>query len=230
MTQPNSTSVFILAAGRGERMRPLTDTTPKPLLEVDGKSLIVYHLERLSKLGFKDIVINIDHLGQQIIDKLGSGKELGLNIQYSDERKTGALETAGGIQKALGLIKHPNFLCLNADVWTDFNFLDLIKLPTPSITLVENPEHNLNGDFTFNSKNSLAKKIGNSTVEKTFTFSGIGYYQTKDFLNLPSGKTKLAPVLFEWADESKLAAIIHEGEWLDIGTPQRLENLNQSIS
>jgi len=231
MTNPHSTSALILAAGRGERMRPLTDTTPKPLLKVKGKSLITYHLERLAKLGFKDIVINIDHLGQQIVDELGSGEQFGLHIQYSDERSTGALETAGGIQNALNLIKHPNFICLNADVWTDFNFLELLKQSAPSIVLVANPEHNPNGDFIFEAENSLAKQINNPTTDRilnTFTFSGIGYYKKKDFQSISSGKAKLAPLLFNWGKQSKLKAIIHNGEWLDIGTPERLSDLNNA--
>jgi len=229
MASPESTSVFILAAGRGERMRPLTDSVPKPLLKVNGKSLIVYHLEKLAELGFKDIIINIDYLGQQIIDQLGSGESLGLNIQYSDERPHGALETAGGIHKALDLINSPDFICLNADVWTDYNFQDLLRKPAPSVVLVSNPDHNPLGDFIFNPLNNLASQRVKGSELTSYTFSGIGYYRKKDFEKVEPGKQKLAQLLFEWGERNKLLAEIHNGKWIDIGTPQRLEQLNQTF-
>lgn len=229
MASPHTTPVFILAAGRGERMRPLTDITPKPLLKINGKSLIVYHLEKLAEQGFKDIIINIDHLGQQIVDQLGSGDSLGLNIQYSDERPHGALETAGGIHKALDLIKHPNFICLNADIWTNFNFLNLFNSATPSVVLVPNPSHNPLGDFIYNPSSKQAIKKTDNTELTSYTFSGIGYYQKKDFESVEPGKQKLAQLLFEWGKKSRLHAEVHNGEWIDIGTPERLEQLNQSF-
>ena len=140
---------MILAAGRGERMRPLTDKLPKPLLEVRGKPLIVWHLKKLSESGFKDIVINIAHLGHKIPETIGDGSKYGLNVTYSDEQNEGALESAGGIVKALPLLGNEPFLVVNGDVFCDYSFNTDFDLgeKLAHLILVPNPKHNLNGDF-----------------------------------------------------------------------------------
>lgn len=230
------TSVFILAAGRGERMRPLTDSTPKPLLQVGPYSLLEHHLLRLQQLGFQHIVINIDHLGEQIIDQIGDGSRFKLDIQYSDERSSGALETAGGIQKALPLISSDYFIALNADIWTDFNFHQLLNCRAQSATLVlvANPQHNINGDFKLqtDSRYALAKRKTNinENTNENYTFSGIGLYHKTLFKDLTPGKSKLAPLLFQATDNNQVDGLLHSGQWNDIGTPERLKELNENLA
>ncbi len=215
---------MILAAGLGTRMRPLTDKTPKPLLKVGGIPLIVWHLERLAHDGFTDIVINIAHLGYQIPEALGDGSEWGVKITYSDEQEEGALESAGGIVKALPLLGDNTFLVLNGDIWTDYDFQDHRKLPDgilAHLVLVPNPEHNPEGDFALD---------GNRVIDnKQYTFSGIGYYSPKLFEGVPYGKSALAPLLRAAMKEGKVTGELYEGEWLDIGTPERLELLNVQL-
>ena len=207
---------MILAAGLGSRMRPLTNHTPKPLLEIRGKPLIVWHIERLRDAGFTQIVINVAYLGQQIIDYLGDGSQFGVQIEFSDEQNEGALETAGGIVKALPLLSD-TFLVVNGDVWTDYPFDNNYKLEEEflaKLILVNNPEHNLEGDFYLTNR------------EEKYTFSGIGYYSKKMFQNLEYGKQPLAPLLFEAIKNKQLITELYQGQWYDIGTPQRLECLN----
>ncbi len=215
---------MILAAGLGTRMRPLTDTTPKPLLKVGGIPLIVWHLERLAHDGFTDIVINIAHLGYQIPEALGDGSEWGVNITYSDEQEEGGLESAGGIVKALPLLGDEPFLVVNGDIWSDYDFQDHRKLAEgilAHLVLVPNPEHNPEGDFAL---------VDNKVVDaKSYTFSGIGYYSPKFFEGVPYGKSALAPLLRAAMKEGKVTGEIYEGEWLDIGTPERLELLNAQL-
>ncbi|MCW8822027.1 MAG: nucleotidyltransferase family protein [Sulfurovum sp.] len=215
---------MILAAGLGERMRPLTDVTPKPLLKVGGIPLILWHIERLAHDDFTEIIINIAHLGYQIPEALGDGSEWGVNITYSDEQKEGALESAGGIVKALPLLGDEPFLVLNGDIWTDYDFQANRKLPEgilAHIILVPNPEHNPEGDFALN---------GQRVVDaRQYTFSGIGYYSPKLFKGLPYGKNALAPLLRAAMKEGKVTGELYEGEWLDIGTPERLELLNAQL-
>jgi len=207
---------MILSAGLGTRMRPLTDHTPKPLLEVGGKPLIVWHIERLKDAGFKNIVINVAYLGYKIMDYLGDGSRYGVNISYSDEQIEGGLETAGGIIKALPLLSD-TFLVINGDIWTDFTYNNNFKLQQnilAHLILIDNPPHNKNGDFNLNK------------TEKKYTFSGIGYYSKEMFKNLKYGKQKLAPLLFKAIEDNKLTTEYYSGEWHDIGTPQRLEDLD----
>jgi len=215
---------MILAAGLGTRMRPLTDKTPKPLLKVGGIPLIVWHIERLAHDGFTDIVINIAHLGYQIPEALGDGSEWGVKITYSDEQEEGALESAGGIVKALPLLGNDSFVVLNGDVWTDYDFQDHRKLADgilAHLVLVPNPEHNPEGDFALED---------NIVVDaKQYTFSGIGYYSPKLFEGVPYGKSALAPLLRAAMKEGKVTGELYEGEWLDIGTPERLELLNAQL-
>ncbi len=215
---------MILAAGLGTRMRPLTDNTPKPLLQVGGLPLIVWHIERLAHDGFTDIIINIAHLGYQIPEALGDGSEWGVKITYSDEQEEGALESAGGIVKALPLLGDDTFLVLNGDIWSDYDFQDHRKLPEgilAHLVLVPNPEHNPEGDFALD---------GNRVIDnKQYTFSGIGYYSPKLFEGVPYGKSALAPLLRSAMKEGKVTGELYEGEWLDIGTPERLELLNAQL-
>lgn len=207
---------MILAAGLGTRMRPLTNHTPKPLLKVGGKPLIVWHIERLRDAGFVDIVINVAYLGQKIIDYLEDGSKYGVNIEFSDEQDEGALETAGGIVKALPLLSD-TFLVVNGDIWTDYSYDSSFRLDDnllAHLILIDNPLHNPNGDFILTGS------------QKKFTFSGIGYYSKDMFLDLEYGKQALAPLLFDAIDNKKLTTEYYGGRWYDIGTPQRLESLN----
>ncbi|EIF51819.1 N-acetylmuramate alpha-1-phosphate uridylyltransferase MurU [Sulfurovum sp. AR] len=215
---------MILAAGSGTRMRPLTDTTPKPLLKVGGIPLIVWHIERLAHDGYTDIVINIAHLGYQIPEALGDGSEWGVNITYSDEQEEGGLETAGGIIKALPFLGDQAFLVLNGDIWTDYDFQDHRKLAEgilAHLVLVPNPEHNPEGDFALDRNRVIDNR--------QYTFSGIGYYSPKLFDGVPYGKSALAPLLRAAIKEGKVTGELYEGEWLDIGTPERLELLNAQL-
>ena len=234
---PENTTVFIFAAGRGKRMMPLTATTPKPLLEIAGKSLIEYHLEHLAENGFKQIIINIDYLGEKIIQQLDDGQKWGLEILYSDERASGALETAGGIRQALPLIGSEQFLCINADVWTNFNVENLLQhcQSTPqmnaSLMLVPNPEHNIEGDFGFDETNNhVVSKDELNDKQKSYTFSGIACYQKQAFADLPSGKQALKPLFQQWCEKKSISGLVFSGDWHDIGTPERFQKINQIVS
>lgn len=209
-------TAMILAAGLGSRMRPLTNNKPKPLLEVGGKALIVWHIERLKEAGFLDIVINVAYLGDQIINYLGDGSRFGVKIVFSDEQGEGALETAGGIVKALPHLSE-TFLVVNGDVWTDYDFrLDfhLDEAILAHLILVPNPKHHTEGDFVL------------SGTQTKYTFSGIGYYNKGLFSKLSYGKAPLAPLLFDAIENRQLSTELHEGQWYDIGTPERLHALN----
>lgn len=207
-------TAMILAAGRGERMRPLTDEKPKPLLEVSQKPLIEWHLEKLAQCGFKKVVINIAHLGYMIPKRLGDGSKWGLEICYSDEQESGALESAGGIIKALPELSE-EFLVVNADIWCDYEFKNGFKLngKLAHLILVENPEHNPKGDFEYKGLK--------------YTFSGIGYYSKKMFENMKVQKLALAPILIQNIAKNKISFEIHKGIWMDIGTVQRLKKVNK---
>ena len=218
---------MILAAGHGTRMKPLTDLTPKPLLHVGGKPLIVWHIEKLKKAGFKDIIINIAWLGDQIPEVLGDGSQLGVNLHYSDEQKDGALETAGGIIKALPFFKDKTFLVVNGDVWCDYEYSNQNPLKgnqLAHLVLVNNPEHNSDGDFT------LVKDRINRDGDNKLTFSGIAYYHPEFFNSLSQGKRPLAPLLRDAMDNNKVSGESFTGDWRDIGTPERLEQLDHELS
>jgi len=215
---------MILAAGRGERMRPLTDYTPKPLLQVGGKPLIVWHLERLAQAGFKDVVINHAHLGAQIELALGDGSQWGLHIQYSPEIT--ALETAGGIANALHLLGGAPFLVVNGDVYTnmDFSRIKLANGQLAHLVLIDNPPQHSQGDFFF--EDGKIKPDG--TVK--LTFSGVGVYHPDLFADIKRGDpAKLAPLLRQAIVEGRLTAEYFQGVWHDIGTPERLAALNQQL-
>ncbi len=216
---------MILAAGRGERMRPLTDHIPKPLLKVGGKSLIVWHLERLAKAGFKEVVINYAHLGEQIEQALGDGSVWGLNVQYSPE--TSALETAGGIANALPLLGDAPFLVVNGDVFTeiDFGALQLVSPNLAHLVMVDNPPQHPDGDFVVDSG-----KVTNQGNHK-LTFSGIGIYHPALFVDVERGQAaKLAPLLRSAMIKGLVTGEHYQGVWHDIGTPERLSFLDKQLS
>lgn len=217
---------MILAAGRGSRMRPLSDVVPKPLLEVADKPLIEYHIERLAHHGFKEIVINIAHLGHLIPAALGDGSRWGVRIVYSDEQEEGALESAGGIVKALPLLGDAPFLVVNADVWTDYPFDGSFNLSgaLAHLILVPNPEHHPHGDFVLED-DAMASVDG----AIKWTFSGIGYYSPQLFAHQPYGKAPLAPLLRQQMSAKTISAEVYDGVWIDVGTPQRLDTLNKNM-
>ncbi|HEY8157709.1 MAG TPA: nucleotidyltransferase family protein [Methylobacter sp.] len=213
---------MILAAGRGERMRPLTDHTPKPLLTAAGKPLIEYTIKQLVAAGFNDIVINHAHLGLQIEGRLGNGDQLGANISYSPEGEQ-ALETAGGIINALHLLSDEVFLVVNGDIATDFPFAELRNqaVDLAHIVLVDNPAHHPGGDFGLD-KSGLV--VANNTEQ--FTFSGIGLYRPELFNNMPAGPCKLGPLLRQAIANGRVSGQKMDGFWMDIGTPERLQELD----
>jgi len=218
---------MILAAGRGERMRPLTDHTPKPLLRAGGKPLIVHHVERLAAAGLRDIVINHAHLGEQIEVALGDGAGLGVHIRYSPEGQ--ALETGGGIFRALPLLGPDPFLVVNADVWTDIDFaaLDLAPDDLAHLVLVDNPHHNPKGDFVLHDRRVLA---GGQHATPRLTFSGIGVYHPGLFAGCTPGAFPLAPLLRSAIARGQVGGTHHHGTWIDIGTPERLADLDRMLA
>jgi N-acetyl-alpha-D-muramate 1-phosphate uridylyltransferase len=225
---------MILAAGRGERMRPLTDFTPKPLLKVGGKPLIVWHLERLAVAGFKEIIINHAHLGAQIESYLGNGAEWGVSIQYSAEKV--ALETAGGIANALDLLGGEPFLVVNGDIYTEIDFKNIAlqanihagaghALKLAHLVLIDNPPQHPNGDF------SIENDALQHTGKKMLTFSGVGVYHPDLFKDIIKGEAaKLAPLLRKAIDNNAATAQYYQGVWHDIGTPERLKKLDESLN
>lgn len=213
---------MILAAGRGERMRPLTDHTPKPLLTAAGKPLIEYTIKQLVANGFNDIVINHAHLGLQIENRLGNGNRFGANISYSPEGEQ-ALETAGGIINALHLLGDAVFLVVNGDIATDFPFAELKNqtVDLAHLVLVDNPAHHPGGDFGLD---ECGLVVPNSTEQ--LTFSGIGLYRPELFNNLPAGPSKLGPLLRQAIDCCRVSGQKTDAFWMDIGTPERLQELD----
>jgi len=230
-------NAMILAAGRGERMRPLTDHTPKPLLQVGGKPLIVWHIERLVHAGITGLVINHAHLGVQIEQVLGDGSQFGAQIQYSPEGV--ALETAGGIAYALSLLGNGPFAVVNGDVYCDYDFARLHSQAedlkntqdNAHLILVNNPAHHPQGDFLLHGgrvlpTNSQQLMINNAQL----TFSGIGLYQPSLFAHIPRGsKLPLSPLLREQIALGKVSGELYNGIWVDVGTPQRLEELDKIL-
>lgn len=220
---------MILAAGRGERMRPLTDSLPKPLLQAGGKPLIVWHIERLAAAGFDELVINHAHLGNRIEQALGSGSAWGVTIDYSREGE--ALETAGGIALALPLLGAGPFLVVNGDIFCDYDFAlaraAAQRLARSSqlahLVLVPNPDHHRHGDFALVGERVQAQG-------ERLTFSGIGVYAPELFAGIAPGvKARLAPLLLQAMDQERVTGEVHTGRWLDVGTPARLEELDQTL-
>ena len=215
---------MILAAGRGERMRPLTDTCPKPLLQVGGQCLIEHHIHHLAKAGVHDIVINYAWLGEQFPACLGDGSRYGVSIKYSDEGAT-ALETAGGIINALPLLHGDIFLVVNGDIWTDYDFTRLPKQLSgvAHLVLVDNPAHHPQGDF------SLAGD-GKVSDVPALTFSGIGVYARKLFTPYEKQIKPLAPLLRSAMQQGQVSGEHYRGQWWDVGTPARLQELDAFLS
>jgi N-acetyl-alpha-D-muramate 1-phosphate uridylyltransferase len=235
------THAMILAAGRGERMRPLTDHTPKSLLTVNGQALIDRHLIALSQAGFQHVVINLGHLGAQIKAHVGSGQALGLSIRYSQEPE-GALETAGGIalakpwQTAAGENNPAPFLVINADVYTDWPASAAHTMAADlkdhhaqaHLVLVANPPQHPAGDFGLTQTPGWVTR---KTIDNHLTFSGIGVYDPIMFNPLTPGvKAPLAPMLFDLIDRKACRGSAHTGQWNDVGTPERLANLNAMVA
>ena len=223
--------VMILAAGRGERMRPLSDETPKPLLCAGGKPLIAWHIEALVRAGIRDIVINHAHLGGMIEAALGDGVRFGATIRYSAEGE--ALETAGGIAHALPLLGSKPFAVINGDIACDFDFARLPALARAMpdrhllahLVLVPNPPHHPQGDFALRDGRVC------DTGEAKLTFSGIGLYDPVLFAGITCGaKAKLAPLLRAAMDEGAVSGELHAGRWMDVGTPERLSELDSQLS
>ena len=218
---------MILAAGRGERMRPLTDSTPKPLLVVGGKPLIVWHIENLARAGYRQLVINHAHLGQAIEHALGNGAEWGVSIRYSAEGEGRALETGGGIFNALGLLGDGPFLVVNGDVWSRYDFSRAV-LPggrLAQLVLVDNPAHHPDGDFALDA----AGEVRNEGSPR-FTFSGIGVYHPALFRDCRPGPFPLAPLLRSAVDDGKVGGEYYRGAWTDVGTPARYMTLDKTIT
>lgn len=230
---------MIFAAGRGERMRPLTDTCPKPLLQVRGRPLIVWHILNLARAGITDIVINHAHLGHMLEEQLGEGGRFGVKIAWSAEGT--ALETAGGIAKARHLLGDDPFVAVAADIYCPFFDFEQVKdtlvdkdmwgNPHPVdkrdvawLYLVKNPAHNVKGDFALNSF-TVANEA--NAGDPRYTFSGIGVYRPQIFDAItPGEKAPLAPILREYAARGKVGGELYRGEWTDVGTPERLAQLN----
>jgi N-acetyl-alpha-D-muramate 1-phosphate uridylyltransferase len=216
---------MILAAGRGERMRPLTDIVPKPLLHVNGERLIEYHLKRLATASLRDIVINTAWLGDLIPAALGDGSRYGVRIKYSHERPA-ALETGGGVFNALPLLGPGPFLLVNGDVWSDVDFASL-SLPASSlahIVLVPNPPQHARGDFSL-----VDRQVREDADGERWTYSGIGVYRPEFFADCSPGKFPMLPLFKRAIGQNALTGEVHRGRWYDIGTPERLTRLDREL-
>ncbi|MDB6143009.1 MAG: mannose-phosphate guanylyltransferase [Pseudomonas sp.] len=216
---------MILAAGKGERLRPLTLHTPKPLVRVGGVPLIEYHLRALGAAGFTEVVINHAWLGQQIEDYLGDGQQLGLSIRYSPEGEP--LETGGGIFRALPLLGDKPFLVVNGDIWTDYDFSNLYRPITglAHLVLVDNPEHHPTGDFAL-----IGGQVVDSSPKPRLTYSGIAVLHPRLFDDCETGAFKLAPLLREAMGEGLVSGEHFTGQWVDVGTHERLAEVERLLT
>jgi N-acetyl-alpha-D-muramate 1-phosphate uridylyltransferase len=216
---------MILAAGRGERLRPLTDQTPKPLLEVGGRTLIEWQIERLYRAGIRDFVINLAHLGAQIEAFLGDGRRYGARFTFSHE-PAGALETGGGIRQVLHLFEGAPFIVANADVWIEFDFNCLPQLndDLAHLLLVPNPAHHCTGDFSLR-----AARLTNDEHNR-HTFAGVAVYSPALFEGHAPGRFPLAPLLRHAADRGLLGGQLFKGCWIDVGTPERLQEAQLRVA
>ncbi len=219
-------TAMILAAGRGERLRPLTDTTPKPLIEVAGKKLIEYHIENLKQAGIRHIVINTAWLHEKIHRQIGDGSAYDVAIRYSDEGQ--ALETAGGIVRALPLLEEESFIVVNGDIWCDYPFSQLNTTEHSSLAhlvLVDNPAHNTQGDFSIDTTSHCLLNSGSPM----YTYSGIGLFTHTFFDGLEQGSRPLAPLLRNRLADGVVTAEVYDGNWTDVGTIERLQQLERQL-
>jgi MurNAc alpha-1-phosphate uridylyltransferase len=219
---------MILAAGRGQRLRPYTDSTPKPLLKAGKFLLIEYIIHALVKAGITEIIINIAHLAEQFPARLGNGHQYGVNITYSPEQE-GALETAGGIINALPLLGDEPFLIVNGDVWTDYDYQGLVqKSLSPDrmchLVMINNPVHNTLGDF------ALTAGLIEPEGELKYTYSGIGVYHPNLFSGLAVQRLALKPILLKAIANEQISGELYQGDWSDIGTIERLESLATNLN
>lgn len=218
---------MILAAGRGERMRPLTDSVPKPLLRVAGKPLIEYHLEALAAGGVREVVINLAWKGEQLRQALGTGERFGLTLHYSDEGSE-ALETGGGIVQALPLLGSGPFIVVSGDVWTDYPLTRCMEALSSDdvahFVLVPNPEFHSRGDFGLSA--------GRATDEPgdRFTYANIGAFRREFFEGCSPGRFPLAPLMYRWIREGRVSAELYRGRWHNVGTPEQLAELDAALS
>jgi MurNAc alpha-1-phosphate uridylyltransferase len=217
---------MLLAAGRGERLRPLTDEIPKALVEAGGKPLIGWHLERLARAGFREAVINVSHLGERIVERLGDGRGYGLRLSYSRERER--LETAGGIANALPLLGAAPFLLVNADVYCECDFARLRDVELGErlahLLLVPNPPHKEKGDF------SLRSGLVGDEPGARYTYSGVALMKPALVAPVkPGDKAPLAPLLYDAARRGKLGGELYQGLWQDVGTIERLAELEAQL-
>jgi len=218
---------MILAAGRGERLRPLTDRLPKPLIEAGGKPLIGWHLERLAAAGCREVVVNVSHLGEKIVERLGDGAAYGLRIAFS--RETQPLETAGGMAMARALLGPQPFLVVNGDVYCEVDFAQLLRATLGErlahLVLVPNPQHHPGGDFTLD-----GGKVGNAPSPR-YTYAGVAVIAPQLFASVEAGgKAQLAPLLRAAAEERRISGELFEGTWLDVGTIERLAALEAYLA
>jgi N-acetyl-alpha-D-muramate 1-phosphate uridylyltransferase len=215
---------MVLAAGRGERMRPLSDVTPKPLLQVGGKSLIQRHLEALAAAGIRDVVINLAWKGEQIRSALGDGAQFGVSIVYSDEGEQ-ALETGGGIYRALPLLGE-RFMVISADIWSEYPLHNCLHLPAGDdvahFVVVPNPDYHPRGDFGLSA--------GRMTQQaELLTYANIGCFSAEFFARCSPGRFPLAPLMFEWIKAGRVSGELHAGGWCNVGTPAQLSALDRQL-
>jgi N-acetyl-alpha-D-muramate 1-phosphate uridylyltransferase len=216
---------MILAAGRGERMRPLTDTLPKPLLAAGGKSLLEHHIEALVKAGLRDIVINLAWKGEMISAALGDGARFGVRIVYSDEGDA-ALETGGGVFKALPLLGTEPFAVISGDVWTDYPLSHAVTALAPTdvahFVVVPNPDFHSRGDFGLRE----GRMVDDG---ERYTYANIGVFRPEFFAGCKAGRFALAPLMFEWIAKGRVSGELYEGGWCNVGTPAQLAELDASL-
>ncbi len=221
---------MILAAGRGTRMAPLTDHMPKPLIPLAGKPLIVHHIEKLAAAGFTELVINHAYLGHMLEDALGDGRQWGVSIRYSAEKE--ALETAGGIVNALPLLGDEPFLLVNGDVWSDWDYRVARQITLADnlahLWLVDNPDHNPRGDFVLRDGRVINPPELTDDAP-ALTFSGISIISPELLQSCPAGAYPLAPLLRQAMDQQRVTGSYMQARWVDVGTPQRLQSLEQSL-
>lgn len=221
---------MILAAGLGERMRPLTDHTPKPLLIAGGKPLLQWHVENLVAAGFSELVVNVSHHGAQIMEFLGDGGHFNCSVQWSQEAQP--LETAGGIIQALPLLGEEPFAVVNADIWCDYPLAALQSAlrgaqKLAHLVFVDNPPQHAHGDFVLGQDGAVSLATDNAS--STLTYSGLGVYTARLFAGIGAGKLALRPVLDSAIARGEVSGEHYRGEWTDVGTPQRLQELDARL-